>query len=838
MPLSGVFDKKKPSLAKRVLNFYEDVRYNYLSAREDPKGFAKDWQKSIKRIREDFDGLNDFSREMKKYLDEKIVFQKEVMNPESHQARDLWKQIKTLRFNSDELNDPFAKQMGDKVIQNLVSKPSIYAIFIHYALRSHAHSIDEESWEKNGLSPDTITEGAVGLDLALDDITTYIIEHYGDDVDTSKVKPKFRPALELLEKVYLERNTEENWQKLIAMDLKKSDEEKAEIDFIIPNKPMYRIFEINDIKELKGFSGEWVVQEKYDGIRIQIHKMDENIKIYTYNEKDITEKCKDVVERLKAKQFGDLILDAELILYDKDEPLHRADTIAHLFKNKYKDAKLKARVFDIMHHEDKNIADDPLRERINILFYQFSQQSSDELSFPNKKNTRIADSLAEVKKYSEEIMKSRTSEGVVIKDIESTYYIGNKKNPKWIKWKKFVDLDVIVLNKKKTKSNLYSYTVGVGPLSGEETREHGGEEIDGKTYLPVGKALNTKENVDVGAIVRVKVDEVKRKGTGYSLFSAKVIEIPEVEAPEKLITLELLAKDSRKSLAYDVQEALKKYIITDGIHGEAEIILKGNYEGFTIYGFEGDSLMEKNALADMDSWKDQITEINKTKSSDARNAIKQFLKEKDPDEEGVPTKEILAFVKEHPDTKENAMDLFDNKTKTLKNWMNDQDEFVPVAGEKFTFNSNHISKNTEEEESRVGTFKLMTTEDDNITLVFEVNKTRQAWNIDIEDTEDIFNLFGKAGKFPAEIATRIKGEKLLDKGKIELGVQKDGYHEYRIDGDKFDTRLHFRVVPVNEEDTWLVWTGYKQEMLDIKEDKGKWDLSTDRFKKLTMQIPE
>ena len=73
------------------------------------------------------------------------------------------------------------------------------------------------------------------------------------------------------------------------------------------------------------------------------------------------------------------ILDAELILYDKDEPLHRADTIAHLFKNKYNDAELKARVFDIMHHEDKNIADDPLRERINILFYQFAQNSSDEL---------------------------------------------------------------------------------------------------------------------------------------------------------------------------------------------------------------------------------------------------------------------------------------------------------------------------------------------------------------------------------------------------------------------------------------------------------------------------
>ena len=79
-------------------------------------------------------------------------------------------------------------------------------------------------------------------------------------------------------------------------------------------------------------------------------------------------------------------------------------------------------------------------------------------------------------------------------------------------------------------------------------------------------------------------------------------------------------------------------------------------------------------------------------------------------------------------------------------------------------------------------------------------------------------------------------EELLDKGEIELGVQRHGYHEYRINGDRFDTRLHFRVVPVDGEDTWVVWTGYKQEMLDKKENEDLWDISQDRFKKLTMQI--
>ena len=77
---------------------------------------------------------------------------------------------------------------------------------------------------------------------------------------------------------------------------------------------------------------------------------------------------------------------------------------------------------------------------------------------------------------------------------------------------------------------------------------------------------------------------------------------------------------------------------------------------------------------------------------------------------------------------------------------------------------------------------------------------------------------------------------MLDSGEIELGVQRHGYHEYKINGDKFETRLHFRVVPVKEQDTWVVWTGIKQKMLDKDKDEGIWDITEDRHKKLTMQV--
>lgn len=48
---------------------------------------------------------------------------------------------------------------------------------------------------------------------------------------------------------------------------------------------MYRIFEIDDLKEIKGLTGEYIVQEKYDGMRIQLHKFNNKVKIYSFNEK-------------------------------------------------------------------------------------------------------------------------------------------------------------------------------------------------------------------------------------------------------------------------------------------------------------------------------------------------------------------------------------------------------------------------------------------------------------------------------------------------------------------------------------------------------------------------
>ena len=839
MKLGSIEKDKQPST--ELLRLFEKTRVAYLSALHDSDAYSGRWRKVVELVEESYNELDAAGKELKNYLEEEEITAKEVKDPKSSKAANLFNKIKLVRYSSSLIADPFSEMFKGGVLEELLDNPESMLKFVHYAMREDNKSLSADVLAIKDMQPDTITEGLVGLDLEVDDIPLYIIEHYGDGKDSKRVESKVKAAMDMLELIFFSQHEEKEWNGLKDINMQKSEtdsiENKSQSDFLIPNKPMYRIFDIEDINELKGFTGNWYVQEKYDGMRIQIHKLDKKVKIYSYNAKDITDKCDKIVEELKKKEYGDCIFDAELILFDKDEPLHRADTVAHVFKGKYKDAELKGHVFDIMRHESQTLLDEELENRMTILFNNYSSKSSEHLHFPSKKDTRQADNLKDLEEYSKNIMDMPTSEGVVIKDATSTYYVGTKKNPKWIKWKKFVDLDVIVLDKKKTKSNLYSYTVGVGPI----TDDMEGQEIDGRKYLNVGKALNTKVAVDIGDIIRVKVDEVKKKGEGFSLFSAKVIEVPEVEHPDKLVTLELLSKDTKKSLNYNVEDALTKGItITDYIHGEATAIIKYDTDGFVIYGFEESNLMSKNALADIDMWKAQAEEIMKTKQGELTVSIVNFLQGKG---KPVSVKDVHNYLKRI----NSAIyeEVLESKEKKLGLWAQEREHISMDNGKLVADPSIKLAEEEEikkeyktPKEYREGKFKIYNREDNNIHFSISINKESLNWTIDLENEKELFDLFGAAGKYPAEVSKNIERGKVIDSGNVKLGVQKDGYHEYFLEGNKFETKMHIRVIPIDNKPMWLAWTGYKQEPADTDTDEGKWNIYEDRYNKLSIPTDE
>jgi len=177
------------------------------------------------------------------------------------------------------------------------------------------------------------------------------------------------------------------------------------------------------------------------------------------------------------------------------------------------------------------------------------------------------------------------------------------------------------------------------------------------------------------------------------------------------------------------------------------------------------------------------------------------------------------------------------KPKKLNSWLKQLEDITYDEDDKvFMAEFDIIEKKYKTpEEYRKGEFKLYRKDNDNLSILFNLGKETIGWEIGIETDEDIFSLFGKSGKYPAQIETRFREGKLIDSGKVELGVQRDGYHEYILQGNKFDTKFHVRVIPVEDKDMWLAWTGMETKPVDSDSDEGVWDITKDKFAKLQIR---
>jgi len=609
-------------------------------------------------------------------------------------------------------------------------------------------------------------------------------------------------------------------------------EDKELNDFIIPNKPMYRIFEIDDMKEIKGFSGDYVVQEKYDGMRIQIHKNKE-IKIYSFNQRDITRKFDKQVELMRNDDFPECILDAEVVLYENDEPLHRADTISYINSKKDDSAfELRVHVFDIIRLNGEHIWKNKLEERLQTLMGNFNKVSHRQLQFPTKSNTRFADSLEDIEEYAMEIMKNPTSEGVIIKDAKSSYIVGKKKNPKWVKWKKFVDLDLLILEVRKNKNGTFSYTLGAGPLGDEEYKPV--VRYKNKDYLNVGKALNTKIKSEEGNIIRVKVDEVKKTKKGFSIYSAKVIEKPEVTEPEKIITLEFLSKDNKKSASdYAIEALTKSYSITDNVHGVVDLNTSYDTEGFVLSGFLQNNLMAKNAMIDIDLWKQELAQIYKKDSGKLMSIISEIVYEGE-----ITKQDLIKKLKEKaPDIIKRIFSDGDIE-KGLAKYIKERGEAFGILYNKERQKFYHDDKTLVKDPENIGkmednTYEIWRREDGDLNFIYQIKEKTFAWRIEQDKIEDMYELFGKAERFLAEYDKEPQKDKKVDEGTIKIGSQRDGYHEYFLKGKMYSGKIHFRIVKIMEEDKWIVFTGYKEEPTDKDSDEGLWDISEDKYINIT-----
>lgn len=182
--------------------------------------------------------------------------------------------------------------------------------------------------------------------------------------------------------------------------------------------------------------GEVDAQYKYDGFRVQIHKEENNIRIFSRNLEEMThmfpELIKAAQDEVKAKT---VILDGEALAYspESEEFLPFQETTKRRRKHGIEEAQkalpLKAFVFDILYKDGKPLIDKPLSERMDIL----SKTITTDGVLIKSKNQIIKDPKPLSIMLEDAI--SKGLEGVVVKKLESPYEAG-ARNFNWVKLKR------------------------------------------------------------------------------------------------------------------------------------------------------------------------------------------------------------------------------------------------------------------------------------------------------------------------------------------------------------------------------------------------------------------
>jgi DNA ligase-1 len=183
------------------------------------------------------------------------------------------------------------------------------------------------------------------------------------------------------------------------------------------------------------------VDSKLDGIRIQVHKYDGQVHVFTRSLEEITDRVPDVVEVVAALPADSLVLDGEAIALTGDgraRPFQEtgARTASRVdVETLRRQVPLTSYFFDVLHLDDEDLVDRPGRVR----FERLAAALPPGLVVPR---TITADPEEARRLFADVV--SVGHEGVVVKSLDAPYDAG-RRGSAWVKVKPRHTLDLVVL---------------------------------------------------------------------------------------------------------------------------------------------------------------------------------------------------------------------------------------------------------------------------------------------------------------------------------------------------------------------------------------------------------
>ncbi len=175
------------------------------------------------------------------------------------------------------------------------------------------------------------------------------------------------------------------------------------------------------------------VEWKLDGIRIQIHRRGEDVRVYTRNLNDITAALPGIVDAVLLLRVQQAVLDGEALWMNQDGPAAFQDTVSQIDSDAPPEG-IKTFLFDLLHVDGDDLLDIPLQDRAARL-----EAIAPHLRIP----AVITSDPAEGQRVLDESL-SAGHEGVVVKDAASLYAAG-RRGKAWRKVKPVRTYDLVVL---------------------------------------------------------------------------------------------------------------------------------------------------------------------------------------------------------------------------------------------------------------------------------------------------------------------------------------------------------------------------------------------------------
>jgi hypothetical protein len=174
---------------------------------------------------------------------------------------------------------------------------------------------------------------------------------------------------------------------------------------------------------------------------------------------------------------------------------------------------------------------------------------------PSASDTRLTDD-AGLASTIKDLKKEHDS--LLLRDAKSVYMAGELRHPKWVMLKPGQDVVLRVLERRG--NGPYTYRLGTGPITQDESIGNRAVESDGETYMDVGAAFNSPEKYNEGDHVRVNVANVSKvesaeDNTVYTLTGSEIVGEAEGEGLVSQETLGMLAKSEDTQWLCEVHRA-------------------------------------------------------------------------------------------------------------------------------------------------------------------------------------------------------------------------------------------------------------------------------------------